>query len=832
MRCSATTFYINGHQIRVADIGTALLNGNPIDPADLPLLTAGGTVELVTRYGTIAATIDHTKLHGRSARRHTTTTTTATDTVLAAAALANLAGHAERHESRRWAEQIAARSLRRVTDNDLVNIVAAHRDAPATFSALAPGHVALRIFRNPNLAPLFADITTPAKLATHAATSRTPVTPDPDHPTVQFERALMNGERPPAKDWAAKQALAASHADAAQDLAADWHPLVRAAACRHLATNKLVATLTGDTDPTVRRAAAATITARCGVALTAEGVISGQRAGSHNQRPRIVFVDIDGTVLDGPLRRDHETLAVLRDAQTAGVHVVAVTGRTVDTFHNLDLGIDLAVCDGQIVDVVSMTALGTVADKGDAVDTICDLLGDTRCCAAGDGAIDVKMFQAVRAHGGRCAWPVTGQSAALAHATDIVGPVGEGGVGRFVNDMITGTQRRTVPAVRTRDTRVTNYASQIVPPSTFTELAETYNMHGGTDWATAHGHVTTAYPARKQHPDELPTPLPGAHVEAYGVVRTDRCTAFAVRIDGHTHQPNGTPYHLTVSLAPTPKGHEKPAVAGKAVHDALDNGTVELFGTPVTVATVAAPPGVETTQIADIVATAAAVSNHDIRVFQRAGNAGMDPAVTARHATTPRPIEEALRDNSHLAAGLVVLIGPPASGKTTFANQLAAGHDAVIVNLDSIRGELNGDPASQDRFGDVLAVSEARLTTELGLGRLVVSDATNVEARILRSHTARANQAGLPAVAVPLTVTRDVAVARDQARHKAGHRAVGARDGHWDAAAADEVFDRMYSRWHTSIGELADPDQFGLDAVVSAATLMESLEQSTNVTPT
>ncbi len=73
---------------------------------------------------------------------------------------------------------------------------------------------------------------------------------------------------------------------------------------------------------------------------------------------------------------------------------------------------------------------------------------------------------------------------------------------------------------------------------------------------------------------------------------------------------------------------------------------------------------------------------------------------------------------------LVVLCGPSGSGKTTWIDSNAADYD--VVNLDSIRGELTGDPADQSKNGTVRQLSKERLKESLRAHRNVVWDASNL----------------------------------------------------------------------------------------------------------
>ncbi|MBC8122919.1 MAG: AAA family ATPase [Gemmatimonadaceae bacterium] len=81
----------------------------------------------------------------------------------------------------------------------------------------------------------------------------------------------------------------------------------------------------------------------------------------------------------------------------------------------------------------------------------------------------------------------------------------------------------------------------------------------------------------------------------------------------------------------------------------------------------------------------------------------------------------------------LVLIGLPASGKSTLASQLGSALPAVvIVSSDAIRAELYGDAAIQREPARVFAVAHARLHQALVAGNATIFDATNLEAPFRR----------------------------------------------------------------------------------------------------
>ncbi|MEB3350614.1 MAG: ATP-binding protein, partial [Cyanobacteriota bacterium] len=72
-----------------------------------------------------------------------------------------------------------------------------------------------------------------------------------------------------------------------------------------------------------------------------------------------------------------------------------------------------------------------------------------------------------------------------------------------------------------------------------------------------------------------------------------------------------------------------------------------------------------------------------------------------------------------------LLIGPPASGKTTLAGVLAERTGAVVLSTDGLRGELFGDAAVQGPWRDIEALLHQRIRASVAAGVPVIVDATH-----------------------------------------------------------------------------------------------------------
>lgn len=76
---------------------------------------------------------------------------------------------------------------------------------------------------------------------------------------------------------------------------------------------------------------------------------------------------------------------------------------------------------------------------------------------------------------------------------------------------------------------------------------------------------------------------------------------------------------------------------------------------------------------------------------------------------------------------LILLVGIPGSGKTTYAeNYIAEHNNTVHISSDQIRAELFGNEATQGDNNQVFALMQSRTIEALNNGQSVVYDATNV----------------------------------------------------------------------------------------------------------
>ena len=123
----------------------------------------------------------------------------------------------------------------------------------------------------------------------------------------------------------------------------------------------------------------------------------------------------------------------------------------------------------------------------------------------------------------------------------------------------------------------------------------------------------------------------------------------------------------------------------------------------------------------------------------------------------------------------VMLVGLPASGKSTWAKWACRGWNAVCVSSDAIRAELYGDEAIQGKPAEVFKIAKDRIVHWLNEGEDVILDATNMSSKrrvaMLRELKQRVKEpfyAECQVFATPI----EVCVKRDTARDRTVGRSV------------------------------------------------------------
>ena len=82
---------------------------------------------------------------------------------------------------------------------------------------------------------------------------------------------------------------------------------------------------------------------------------------------------------------------------------------------------------------------------------------------------------------------------------------------------------------------------------------------------------------------------------------------------------------------------------------------------------------------------------------------------------------------------IAMLCGLPASGKSTYANELAKNMNATVLSSDALRLEMFGDETDQDHNQQVFQELHKRVKEHLRAGKNVIYDSTNISSKRRRS---------------------------------------------------------------------------------------------------
>lgn len=126
-------------------------------------------------------------------------------------------------------------------------------------------------------------------------------------------------------------------------------------------------------------------------------------------------------------------------------------------------------------------------------------------------------------------------------------------------------------------------------------------------------------------------------------------------------------------------------------------------------------------------------------------------------------------------AKLIICIGIPASGKSTWAAQYAQDNpDTVVVTRDDIREEYGavGGGWSKEKEFYVVKEMERRIREGLMSGKTVISADTNLNPRVRQLLADIASKCGAISEDKPFPTDVETCIERDSKRE--GHRKVGA----------------------------------------------------------
>lgn len=130
---------------------------------------------------------------------------------------------------------------------------------------------------------------------------------------------------------------------------------------------------------------------------------------------------------------------------------------------------------------------------------------------------------------------------------------------------------------------------------------------------------------------------------------------------------------------------------------------------------------------------------------------------------------------------LFMMIGLPASGKSTLAEQIAKSEDAEIVSSDNIRKELYGDENIQGDNNKVFRILQERIISGLKNNKNMIYDATNISYKTRMAFLQRLNKLEVEKIAIMVATPYEDCLIRNSQRER---------------KVPEEVIKRMYYNFY------------------------------------
>lgn len=115
---------------------------------------------------------------------------------------------------------------------------------------------------------------------------------------------------------------------------------------------------------------------------------------------------------------------------------------------------------------------------------------------------------------------------------------------------------------------------------------------------------------------------------------------------------------------------------------------------------------------------------------------------------------------------LIILVGPPASGKSTWGKKFAQENNLTYVSTDAIRAELGRGEGDQNVSAAAFATARSRVSAALGAGKSAMIDATSVTKKARKDWINLGRGHGAFIIAVAFEVPREELLRRDAQRER------------------------------------------------------------------
>lgn len=115
---------------------------------------------------------------------------------------------------------------------------------------------------------------------------------------------------------------------------------------------------------------------------------------------------------------------------------------------------------------------------------------------------------------------------------------------------------------------------------------------------------------------------------------------------------------------------------------------------------------------------------------------------------------------------MVILVGAPASGKSTWGKKYAQDNKLAYISTDEIRGEVGKGEGDQNVSPAAWMIGKKRVMESLSIGKGVVIDSTNINHKVRKQWIKIGREYGAEIMAVVFEIDRDELIKRDKERER------------------------------------------------------------------
>ena len=148
---------------------------------------------------------------------------------------------------------------------------------------------------------------------------------------------------------------------------------------------------------------------------------------------------------------------------------------------------------------------------------------------------------------------------------------------------------------------------------------------------------------------------------------------------------------------------------------------------------------------------------------------------------------------------LIMMVGLPASGKSTYAQCIADTEDAIIHSSDNLRKELFGDVNEQDKNNELFKELHNRIKSDLKTGKNVIYDACNISYKRRKAFLDELKKINCKKICCLIATPYEKCLEQDQKRNRIVPEHVIKRMYlHFDVPAGFEGWDHVHIVYNDS----------------------------------